>query len=129
MYMYLVLLVFMNFIVNICGCDDVEQARLKFLELRTSGQVPKEPCQRDIPSTGVTGQSSEDVLTQGIQWENFQVQGDSRDTPVANFLNLRKISCLLPGEIGKEIRARMANVAVRADVGDEDLENAIDVMT
>ena len=33
--------------------------------------------------------------------------------------------CLLPGEIGKAIRTRMANVAARADVGDEDLENAI----
>ncbi len=28
-----------DFIGNICGCDDMEKARLKFLEIRKSGHV------------------------------------------------------------------------------------------
>ena len=115
-----------DFIENIYGCDG-EQARLKFLELRRFGQVPARNIKPWInPRLDVPGQTSEDILTQGFQWDKYQFPGERQQlTPVANFLNLRKISGLLPGEIGTEIRARMANVAVRADAGDEDLENAI----
>jgi hypothetical protein len=111
-------------IAKIYGCSR-EQARCKFRDLRKSGQVPDKALPGPEPRPTVPAQSTEDALTQGIEWGKHQFPGDSNQTPVANYSNVRKITCLFPDEMGKAIRSRMANVAVRADVGDEDLENAI----
>ena len=76
--------------------------------------------------SGINPRPEDPSSNHEIQWGKHQFPGERQQpTPVANFLNVRKIMCLFPGEIGQAIRSRMANVAVRADVGDEDLENVI----
>ena len=110
-------------IAKLYGCSR-EQARYKFKDLRKSGQVPDDPSWNF--RSGINPRPEDPSSNHEIQWEKHQFPGKRQQpTPVANFLNVRKIMCLLPGEIGQAIRSHMANVAVRADVGDEDLENVI----
>ena len=95
-------------IAKLYGCSR-EQARYKFKDLRKSGQGPDDPSWNF--RSGINPRPEDPSSNHEIQWEKHQFPGErQKPTPVANFLNVRNIMCLLPGEIGQAIRSRMHTV-------------------